>query len=272
MTHSPATGSPDPRATGPLAGFDETSEAAFRPYSFDAPGPREGRTGVLVIHGFTGSPTSVARWARTFADAGFSVRLPLLPGHGTTPDELRRSHRREWVEAAAAAHAELAETCDRVVVAGLSMGGTLALHLAETLDVAGVILVNPALVLREAAARLAPALRFVVPYTSGISNDIARPGADERAYSRTPVAAVAQLVALIRETRARLESVSAPVLLFVSETDAVLPPASAQAVRDGVRSDLVRVVRLPRSYHVATMDYDAPLIEAQSVAFVRSLA
>ena len=105
-----------------------------------------GPVGVLLCHGFTGSPQSLRPWAEHLAKAGFSVSLPLLPGHGTTWQDLNRSRWPQWYAAVNVALSQLLTRCDAVVVAGLSMGGALALRLAQQRggDVAGVILVNPA--------------------------------------------------------------------------------------------------------------------------------
>jgi carboxylesterase len=86
---------------------------------------------VLLSHGFTGSPASVRGWADHLAAEGFSVRLPLLPGHGTSWQELARVPWRAWYKAYEVAYDELSESTDRIVAAGLSMGGALALRLAS---------------------------------------------------------------------------------------------------------------------------------------------
>src|ERR1700758_4296441 len=99
---------------------------ADRTAAFSAPG---GPTGVLVLHGFTGAPSSMRPLAEAFAAAGFAVELPLLPGHGTTPEELAAVTYADWLSCATDALDALDARCERVLVAGLSMGGTLALDL-----------------------------------------------------------------------------------------------------------------------------------------------
>ena len=107
------------------------------------------RTGVVISHGFTGSPHAVRDWAGSLADAGFAVRAPLLPGHGTSWQELARIHWRDWHAALDAAYLDLAGDCEQVIVAGLSMGGALALRIAATRPVAGAVVVNPGLVIDD---------------------------------------------------------------------------------------------------------------------------
>lgn len=88
--------------------------------------------GVLVCHGFTGNPQSMRGLATAFAAAGFTVELPLWPGHGTSIDDMLETSWDDWSVAAETAFAELSSRCTSVVVAGLSMGGTLAAWLATS--------------------------------------------------------------------------------------------------------------------------------------------
>src|SRR3954469_1189743 len=99
--------------------------------------------GVLLVHGYTGSPASMKPWARALADQGYAVEVPLLPGHGTRWQDLNQVAWADWYAEAEAAFDRLRATCDAVVVAGLSMGGCLVLRLAETrgAEVSGVLLV-----------------------------------------------------------------------------------------------------------------------------------
>jgi carboxylesterase len=102
-----------------------------------------GPHGVLVLHGYTGSPHSMRGLAQAFAGAGFHVELPLLPGHGTTAEDLNSTTFGDWVGAAEAALARLQADSERVVVAGLSMGGALTAWLAgRHPELAGVIAIN----------------------------------------------------------------------------------------------------------------------------------
>lgn len=235
---------------------------------FTGTGPR---TGVVVSHGFTGSPHGVRDWARSLADAGFAVRMPLLPGHGTSWQELARTHWRDWAAAIDAAYVELAGECDHVAVAGLSMGGALALRVAATRPVAGAVLVNPGLVIDDPRAPLAGILKYVLKSTPAIANDILKEGIDEGAYPRTPVAAAYELNKLFKDTRRLLPRISAPVRVYRSAVDHVVSETSMAALRRGLTRAPLEVIRLENSYHVATMDNDAPEIFRGSAEFIRSL-
>jgi carboxylesterase len=231
-----------------------------------------GRTGVLLSHGFTGSPVSVRAWAEHLAAKGFSVRLPLLPGHGTSWEELARTPWRAWYGAYEQAYEDLARSTDRIVAAGLSMGGALALRLAAQHDVAGVVVVNPGLTFADPRARYAGLLKYVMRSVPAIGNSIRLEGQDEGAYLRTPVAAVHQLAGLFRDTTALLPRVTAPTLVFRSDTDPVVPETSIEVLRQRLGSADLEIIRLTNSYHVATMDHDAPFIFDRSADFIRHVS
>jgi carboxylesterase len=240
------------------------------PFAFPG-GPDGAGTGVLLVHGFTGSPFSMRPWGEHLAAAGFAVRAPLLPGHGTRWQEANLTTEQDWVAAVTGALDELRAECDRVVVAGLSMGGTLAIRLAELRpdDVAALVLVNPSLLTERLDAKLLPLLAQLTPSWKTIANDIKKPGVDERAYAKLPTRAVLGLRRLWTATRADLARVTAPLLVFRSVTDHVVEPASVRVLLSGVASTDTTEVLLEDSYHVATLDNDAPEIFEQSVVWLR---
>ena len=218
------------------------------------------RPALLLLHGFTGFPSSMLPLARALVDAGGSVSVPLLPGHGGSWRELGRTGWTDWSGAALAEYDRLAAAHPTVVVAGLSMGGALSLEVAAQRSPAGVVCINPVLHVDSPVAPLLPALWPLVPTVASIGGDIAKPGAYEEATDRTPVRAVASLHAGLRGLRQRLWRVDAPVTVCVSGSDGVVGPRSLRALRNGLPR-APRIVPLRRSRHVATLDWDAPLIE-----------
>lgn len=229
-----------------------------------------GAHGALVLHGFTGTPQSMRPLAEAFAAAGFTVELPLLPGHGTSVDDMLLTSWADWSAAAEAAYDELAARCDRVVVAGLSMGGTLSVWLAARHpEIAGIICVNAAVMEQpELAEILVPLLEAGETTFDAIGNDIAKEGATELAYDRTPLAPLSSLAAAIDELQPLLAQIEVPVLVLNSPDDHVVPPASSDHLAASVSGTVERVT-LERSFHVATLDHDADLIETSAVEFAR---
>ena len=229
-----------------------------------------GRTGVLLCHGFTGTPQSLRPWADHLAAAGLSVWLPRLPGHGTTWQQMAHTRWEDWYADIDRAFDELRANADEVFVMGLSMGGCLALRLAELRGsaVSGLVLVNPSVTADTRLFALAPVLKFVVPSLKGITSDIKKDHVSEVGYKRIPVKAAATLPGLWRVTQAHLGDVTQPVLVYHSTVDHVVGPASLRVLRDALPAMEVR--ECPDSYHVATLDNDAPAIFAGSLEFVRT--
>ena len=229
-----------------------------------------GRTGVLLCHGFTGSPQSLRPWAEYLAEAGLSVWLPRLPGHGTTWQEMAHTRWEDWYAELDRAFDELRAHADEIFVMGLSMGGCLALRLAELRGpaVSGLVIVNPSVTADTRLFALAPVLKFVVPSLKGITSDIKKDHVSEVGYKRIPVKAAATLPGLWRVTQAHLGDVTQPVLVYRSTVDHVVGPASLRVLRDALPAMEVR--ECPDSYHVATLDNDAPAIFAGSLEFVRT--
>lgn len=232
-----------------------------------------GNVGALVLHGFTGNPTSMRPLAEQLADAGFAVELPRLPGHGTTWRQLQRTRWRDWVREARAALRILRARTEQQVVVGLSMGGAIGLHLLQTEpNLAGGVLINPWLTLRDPRLRVLPAVKWIVPSLAGVGNDIAKPQADERPYMRVPLKALASVLELQRSVRDHLHEVDQPLLVLTSAQDHVVDPTDSQLVVEGVASHDVEQVMLERSYHVATLDYDAEEIADRTREFIGRVA
>jgi carboxylesterase len=229
--------------------------------------------GALVLHGFTGNPQSMRGLAVALADAGLTIELPLLPGHGTEVADMVPTRWEDWSAAAEAAYVELAARCRSVVVVGLSMGGTLSLWLAERYpEILALVLVNPLVVPPDAdtVAFIDTLIEGGDELAPGVGSDIAQEGSVESAYAELPLRAARSLFGAAGEISAALVSVTCPILLFSSTQDHVVAPVSGDRLVEGVKGPVERIV-LTRSFHVATLDYDKDEIEAQTVRFVTGL-
>ena len=230
-----------------------------------------GPVGVLLCHGFTGSPQTVRAWADYLAGQGLSVSLPRLPGHGTIWQDMARTGWQDWYGAADAAFTALAARCEQTFVFGISMGGCLAFRLAEVHGsaVRGLVVVNPSLAADNKLLTIAPALKYVLKSVPGIASDIKKPGIKEVGYDKVPVAAAASLPGLWRVTTKHLNEETQPVLVYRSAVDHVVGPASMRVLLAGVPKGLVTVRELADSYHVATLDNDSEAIFEGSLKFVQ---
>lgn len=232
-----------------------------------------GRIGVVLSHGFTGSPASMRPWGEDLVAHGYRVAAPRLPGHGTRWQDLNRTGWEDWYAILERAFYRLAESCDLVVVAGQSMGGCLALRLAaQHRDaIAGVAVVNPSLGSRDPRLLALPVLRRLRASVAGLGNDIHKPVSDEGSYDRLPLNALASLTRLWKITTAELPRVTQPLLIFRSRVDHVVDGLSVRLLRSRVGSHDIEEQVLPDSYHVATLDYDAPTIFRKTREFIDRL-
>ncbi|MFK5633879.1 alpha/beta hydrolase [Ornithinimicrobium sp. LYQ103] len=244
--------------------------------SFSSPGHGDAaRTGVLVVHGLTASPQSLGPLSRHLADLGYAVSAPLLPGHGTTWQDLARTRYADWLGALEGAAVDLRARVDRMVVVGLSLGGALTTELAATRPdlVDAIVLINPAFAADDPRLRLLPLLKHVLPTVEAIGNDVRHPGAEkELAYDRLPVKAFASFAQRWPHLLTLARQVRVPVLLLRSAHDRVVPARSSQVFLEHVGSDDVTEVVLPESGHVAALDRDAPLLLERTAEFVARVA
>ncbi|GAA1045983.1 alpha/beta hydrolase [Rothia amarae] len=243
-----------------------SSEIIHDPLSH--PGSRP--IGILLIHGFTGSPWSMRPLAEFFAEQDYPVEMILLPGHGSHWKDMMPVTHHDWMAEVDAAYWKLRQRASHVVIFGLSMGGMLALRESVRREVLGTVLINPFVQDPTVLLRFARLFSRFVASTKGITSDIAKPGADEGGYPRVPLKAAAELHALGKETRPLVRSLKAPVLYFRSAEDHVVSDKSHHFFHKHAECP-VKFIELERSYHVATLDYDAPVILKNSLEFVQSL-
>jgi carboxylesterase len=228
--------------------------------------------GILLVHGFTGSPASMRPWAEYLNQRGYTVKVPLLPGHGTTPHDLNLVKWQEWPAKVESDLQGLLRTCRKVFICGLSMGGGTTLYIASrySKDLAGIILVNPMIHVKFVPHQLAWAISRFQKMRDSVGDDIKRPGITEYGYDALPAVGVYELLKMLHYTRKRLHDVTAPMLLFHSVDDHTLPVTNTEIVMKGVGSRQKQRIELVNSYHVATLDYDQEVIFENSRLFIES--
>ena len=211
--------------------------------------------------------------AAAFGEAGFSVELPLLAGHGTSVAELEKLGFADWLGQVEQLYGELASRSQHVVVCGLSAGGALACALALAHpELAGLVLINPLIEPPAPSfiAILQQALEKGVTTLPSIGSDIARPATTSSGYDQTPIAPLLSLFAGVSQLHGRLRELVVPTLLFSSRVDHVVPPSSGDVLEALISGPIERVY-LEHSYHVATLDNDAELIETRAVSFLQKV-
>ncbi len=231
-----------------------------------------GPAGALVLHGFTGNPASMRGVAEALAAAGFTVDLPLLPGHGTKVEDMIPTGFPDWLAHAEARYQALVERCEQVVVVGLSMGGALTAWLgSEHAEIAGLVCINAVVSvpdgMRDAVTEVlaSGADRF-----QGIGSDIADPGSVESAYPETPLAPLLTMFDAADNLGERLSRLTSPLLIITSTQDHVVPPENSDLLARSVSGPVERLT-CDRSYHVVTMDFDKDLVIERTVDFARKV-
>lgn len=231
-------------------------------------------TGVLLLHGFTGNPSSMRGVADAMAALGHDVELPRLPGHGTTIDDMVDTRWTDWVSEVQRAHAALSTRVDRLVVVGLSMGGALALWTALHLDpVDGLVCVNPATVPQGADVldMIQEMVDDGIEIAPAVGGDIADPDVVEISYDGAPLRALMSMqVDGLAQLTGRYGELRMPLLLFTSRQDHVVDPADSEHLA-ATYGGAVEHIWLERSFHVATQDYDAAEIIGRAGDFVASI-
>jgi carboxylesterase len=229
-----------------------------------------GPLGVLLLHGFGGSPASLRPIAEWFCEQGASVRLPRLPGHGTSVDDLACTRWPAWADEAERALDGLVDRCERVAALGHSMGASLALHLAARRpgDVAALALANP--YLRDRRLLLVPIGRWFVRSTGAGPTDSRSGAMDPGRYDRRPVPAIVTLRDFLRVVDRELPRVRAPIAIFTSTIDHEIPAGSAERILARVGSQHTERIACPNSYHALPLDPDAAMLRERSLEFFRA--
>jgi len=235
------------------------------------------QTGILLLHGFTGSPISVRPLGELLSQRGYAIEVPLLPGHGTQPRDLLPTRYADWRAEALAALTRLKARTQRVVAVGLSAGGTLVLDLASTEALSGAVTINAQILERTGlVVKMGPLIEKLVPMApasaAGLKKNDIKKGGDEQSYDWVAVAAGNSLVRALPEVRGRLPKIEIPLFVIYSRDDHSVPPENSKAIPGLVGGERVSVLELTDSYHVATLDNDLPLLDERISAFVESVA
>lgn len=222
--------------------------------------------GILLSHGFMGTPQSVQYLGERFFELGYSVFAPRLTGHGTHYHDLENATYSDWFSELEEGYLFLKEHCSVVFVMGQSMGGTLTLWLANKYsDIEGIALINPALTLPSYEKWIG---KSTPKYIEESAPDIKLKGVQEITYPKVPLKAIHQLQKLMKKTPEILPTIRTPLLAFKSSIDHVVPPENTEYIWEQIGSKEKKVVTLHNSYHVASMDHDREQIVLHTHNFI----
>lgn len=230
-----------------------------------------GDHGVLLIHGFTGSPAHMRLIGEGLADAGFSVRGLLLPGHGTTPEEMRKVSWQDWLLAVRTAAREMRQKYRHFSVAGLSMGGALTLIMAQEMDLTACVPISAPYYISNPFRRLALPMAPFVPMLGrkGGEEEEVDPASYHIGYSRYPTKSVHDLSVLIDRVKRDMALVHCPVLVIQPKLDKTVRPISAEKIIANVSSRCKALLWLEKSPHVCTVGEEKDRVVQAMVEFLR---
>lgn len=230
-----------------------------------------GEVGCLLVHGFSGSPPEMRPMGEFLAGKGLTVLGVRLAGHGTSPEDMATTTWRDWVASAEAGLRELEARCERVFVAGLSMGGLITLHLAANHPVDGIVPMSAPAYIADWRFRFLPlAQHFVHWFTPDIEPDLTDHEAEQRlsSYPVLPIRCIVSLGQLIRLVRQELPQVKAPALIMQGEKDRHVPADSAPIIFEGLGATEKELVWWPNSGHCITVDSEREAVWARAYEFI----
>lgn len=231
----------------------------------------EGPPAALFVHGFTSSPQNMRLMGDYLAERGIRVVAPLLPGHGTTWQDLNARDENQWIQAVEEAHAKVSAEFEEIFLISLSFGTALALDFAARNPgrVKGIVSIAGMVESRDPRRHLSPIIKRLVKSLPGVGNDIADPDQREIVYDRLPTSAADCVLRMIKRTRGELSDVTDPILIMHSHNDHTVLPFNAELIRDNVASDDKELVWFDRSYHVLTIDLDRDEVFRRTFEFIK---
>ncbi|GMQ78302.1 MAG: alpha/beta fold hydrolase [Anaerolineae bacterium] len=230
-----------------------------------------GPTGILLIHGFTASPSEMSYLGNFLNERGLTVSAPLLPGHGTTPEDANRYRWQHWANHLTIAFAEMQDRCSSIFIGGFSAGALLALYLAARLGrIDGLITYAPALKASNKKLILAPVIKYfrrTVPKPP--AHDMYPDVAEVRwAYDEYPARAADELRKLQGVVKASLPDVRAPILIIYSTADETVKSEGIELLLKKAGSNQIEVVALHNSGHIITLDQERDMVAEKSYQFI----
>ncbi len=230
--------------------------------------------GVLLLHGLTACPYELHELAEEIHSRGFTVRVPLLPGHGTTPENLQTVSWYDWYDSVKRSLFDLRKKCRKIIVGGLSTGASLALHLSAHYQVEGVVALSPGMFLKSKAVSLVPILKYLIKYyTKKDGPDIF----DEKArrssigYNKIPLKSIAEAQDLYRHLQKDLTDIYVPLFIAQSVNDHVVKFEGAEYIYKAVSSVDKQFLRMTKSYHVLTQDVEKDIVIREVIKFLERI-
>jgi len=230
-----------------------------------------GRTGILLVHGFTATTAEVRPLAQALHAKGYTVSGPVLPGHNTSPEEINKFTWHDWVSTTEQAYQELAPKCDRVFVGGESTGGLLALYLAsQHPEISGVLTYSPALKLTITTIDQVK-LRLLAPFIPYLAKGGKEDHLPWKGYTVNPLKGVVQLLNLQKQVNAKLYQIRRPVLIVQGRLDTTVDPRVPDMIQAGVSSVIKEIHWMEKSGHCVALDCELGQVIGITLQFLSTI-
>lgn len=233
---------------------------------------QNGLVGIFLSHGYTATAAEVRLLAEKLREKGYTVAAPLLPGHGTHPDDLNRVRWQDWVRAGQETLNRLFQTCGQVIVGGESMGGVLALYLAaKNPQVKAILLYAPALVVTMNWLDKLK-LHLGAPFISQIGRSKLDNPDKWQGYPALPLKGVIQLLRFQAATLPLLPQIYQPVQIFQARLDQTVAPEAGEIILNSVSSKVKEHHWMEKSHHTILLDVELDDVAAKTLAFLEQYA
>lgn len=220
----------------------------------DLPGNK--KVGVLLIHGFTATTTEVRELAFFLNSTGLAVKAPLLPGHGTSYQDLNTKKFTDWTQFVEEEYKKIAGQKENVIVGGESMGAVLSLYLAiKFQSIRALLLYSPALIIKNINyAKLLSIWLNMIPKKKSNDNLL------WQGYTVYPLKALVELRKLQTLVKQKINNVQQPILICQGKLDQTIDSENANYIYSNVSSNIKQVEYFKNSSHVMIMDKDKKAI------------
>jgi carboxylesterase len=227
--------------------------------------------GCLLLHGFTSSPFELRFLGDYLKKEGYTVNIPLLPGHGTSVQNMRQHSWYDWFTSAKNELFNIRKKCRRLIVIGLSMGGSLALHLAAHYQVDGVVSLAPGMYLKNKFAKLSHILHPIYYYTHKNSRSDIKADEKTLTYNKIPLKSISELLKFFKHLKNDLADIYAPTLIIYSKQDHVIDGKSSIEIYNKISSVDKRILELQDSFHILTLDQEKEKVFQETASFIKNI-
>jgi carboxylesterase len=232
------------------------------------------KVGILLIHGGGGGTCADLKpLAKKLHNMlGYTIYVPLLPGYGTTPEDLRNITINNWKKTIDWEISRLIQKCDKIIVGGHSLGGVLTLIFASNYSFDGIFTISAPIGIKRFAAKFVPFLKiFVKFYPLKWKKLKKETNGKWVGYKKLPLNVATKIQVLLKEMKKILPKIKCPTILFQGRLDLDIKPKSMDEIFNMISSKNKRMVWLENSDHSILDSPDHQRIFSELVKFISEI-